>query len=132
MTQAGVLSDPDAAMDLAGQRLAALADDPPPQEVLLTAVADGSPVGRCWGTLVERGDLVDLVVNTIDLVPERRGQGLTRLVLAALETYVRERGLRDVRGRLYAHQAQARHTLTALGLGVDDVHLRKDLRPVLG
>lgn len=128
MIRAGVLGDPDAPMGLVEQRLTALADDPPPEEVLLTAVADGSPVGRFWGTLVERGDFVDLVSNTIDLFPEHRGQGLTRLVLAALETFVREHGLRDVRGRVYGHQAQARSTLTAMGLGVDDVHLRKDLR----
>lgn len=128
MARAGVLGDPDAPLDLVERRLAALADDPPAEEVLLTAVADGTPVGRVWGTSVERGDLVDLEVNTIDLVAEHRGQGLTRLVLAALETYAREHGLRDVRGRVYAHLAQARSTLTALGVGVDEVHLRKDLR----
>lgn len=127
MTRAGVLGDPDAPLDLVEQRLVALADDPPAEEVLLTAVADGTPVGRIWGTAVQRGDLVDLEVNTIDLVAEHRGQGLTRLVLAALETYAREHGLRDVRGRVYAHLAQARSTLTALGVGVDEVHLRKDL-----
>ncbi len=130
MTRAGVLGDPDAPMAEVQQRLVALADDPPPEEVLLTAEADGAPVGRLWATRVEHGDPVDgsdLVVNTIDLVPERRGQGLTRLVLSALETYVREQGVRDVRGRVYGHDARARDSLHSLGLGVDDVHLRKDL-----
>jgi len=45
----------------------------------------------------------------------------------SIETYVREQGVRDVRGRVYGHDARARNTLHSLGLGVDDVHLRKDL-----
>lgn len=127
MTRAGVLGDPDAPMAEVEQRLVALADAPPAEEVLLTAEADGAPVGRLWATRVEREGSVDLVVNTVDLVPEQRGQGLTRLVLSALETYLREQGVRDVRGRVYGHDARARNTLHSLGLGVDDVHLRKDL-----
>lgn len=127
MTRAGVVGDATAPMVEVEQRLEALADDPPAEEVLLAAEADGIPVGRLWATRVERGDGVDLVVNTVDLVPERRGQGLTRLLLSALETYVREQGVRDVRGRVYGHDARARNTLHSLGLGVDDVHLRKDL-----
>lgn len=128
MARAGVLGDAGAPMDPVERRLAALADDPPPEEVLLTAVVDGTPVGRCWGTLVEQGEAVDLVVNTIDLFPDHRRQGLTRLVLGALETYVREHALRDVRGRIYAHLTGARSTLASIGVGVDEVHLRKDLR----
>ncbi len=128
MQRAGVLAGAEAPMDPVEERLAALTDDPPREEVLLTVVVDGAPAGRCWGTLVEHADGVDLVINTVDLLPEHRGQGLTRLVLPALETCVREWGLREVRGRIYGHMSDARSTLASWGVGVDEVHLRKDLR----
>ena len=128
MVRAGVLVHPDAPMDQIDRRLDALLADPPPQEVLLTATADGTPVGRFWGTVVPGPDgRHDLVANTLDLLPEHRGRGLVRPLLAAIETYAREHGHHDVRARVYALDGQARTTLLGIGLGLEDVHLRKDL-----
>jgi GNAT superfamily N-acetyltransferase len=128
MVRAGVLVHPDAPMAQVDRRLDAILADPPPQEVLLTATADGTPVGRFWGTVVPGPDgRHDLVANTLDLLPEHRGRGLMRPFLAAVETYAREHGHHDVRARVYALAGQARATLLGVGLGLDDVHLRKDL-----
>lgn len=131
MARAGVLADPRGASGTVERRLAALADDPPYDEILLVATDEGNPVGRVWCTRVERDGDPAMVINTIDLAPEHRGQGLTPLVLSALETYAREHGLRDVSGRVYAQHTQLRSSLAGFGVGVGEVHLRKDLRPYL-
>ncbi len=131
MARAGVLADPRGASGTVERRLAALADDPPYDEILLAVTDEGDPVGRVWCTRVVRDGSAAMVINTIDLAPEHRGQGLTPLVLSALETYAREHDLRDVSGRVYAQHTQLRGSLAGFGVGIEDVHLRKDLRPVL-
>ena len=130
MLRAGVLADATAPMHAVDRRLEALVDDPPDDEVLITATVGGAPVGRFWGTLVPGTDGTgrsDIVANTIDLFPEHRGQGLMRPLMAALETYVLDHDLRDVRARLYARDHRARPSLVGVGVGIDHVHLRKDL-----
>jgi GNAT superfamily N-acetyltransferase len=127
MERAGVLPTAGAPMDELDRRLAGLVEDPPPAELLLTATLRGEPIGRFWATLEQRDGRVDLAGHTIDLFPEHRGQGLTRPFMAAIETYARDHGLREVTGRVYGHDVRARTTLVEMGLGVDDVHLRKDL-----
>lgn len=131
MTRAGVLTDPRGASGTVERRLATLADEPPYDEILLVVTDEGSPVGRVWCTRVVRDGAAAMVINTIDLAPEHRGQGLTPLVLSALETYAREHDLRDVSGRVYAQHTQLRGSLAGFGVGVGEVHLRKDLRPLL-
>jgi GNAT superfamily N-acetyltransferase len=110
-------------------RVARLGDDEPPAgELLLTGLVDGVPVGRLWATIITDEDgAVDLVGNSVDLFPEFRGQGLTKSLLGALRRHMQELGVRDVRGRLYAHDSRGRRTVVDQGTGIDDVHLRKDL-----
>lgn len=120
MTRAGVVGDAD-------ERLTALTDDPPAGELLLAVVADGATVGSLWGTLHGPDGARDLLVNTIALDPAHRRQGLTHAMLSALETHLRDHGVRRVRARVYAHDARALDTLRALGMTVEAVHLRKDV-----
>jgi ribosomal protein S18 acetylase RimI-like enzyme len=120
MTRAGVVGDTDA-------RLTALTEDPPTDELLLAVVADGATVGSLWGTLHGQDGARGLVVNTIAIDPAQRGQGLTHAMISALETHVRDHGVRRVRARVYAHDARALDTLRALGMTVEAVHLRKDV-----
>jgi len=108
-------------------RLAALVDDPPPLELLMTGTVDGVPVGRAWATLVEKNGALDFLGNTIDLFPEHRGQRLTPSFLGALRRHVQEIGVRDVHLRVYGHDTAARRTFLGAGAGIEDVHLRKEL-----
>jgi GNAT superfamily N-acetyltransferase len=129
MERAGVLAGAGADLGDLAERVAHLADEPPPEgELLMMGLVDGEPVGRAWATLVTADDgAVDFHGNTIDLFPQFRGRGLTRSFLGALRRHVREIGVRGVVLRVYAHDAGARQTFLDNGAGVDDVHLRKDL-----
>lgn len=129
MERAGVVDRAGARLDELEARLARLADDPAPaHEMLRMGSVDGVLVGRAWATLVPREDGLDLLGNTIELFPEHRGQGLTKSFLGAMRREIQELGVRDVRLRLYGHDTDARRTLAEVGVGVTDVHLRKDLR----
>ena len=112
MERAGVLAGAGAALDELEERVARLADDPPPEgELLVMGLVDGEPVGRAWATLVTDDDgSVDFRGNTIDLFPQFRGQGLTRSFLGALVATCDEIGVRDIHLRVYAHDAGARRT----------------------
>ncbi len=103
MTAAGVLTGPDAPITRLDDRLAALADAPPPDELLLTATVDDVAAGRFWATLVPGDDGVDLLGNYLDLFPEFRGQGLTRSFMAAIEGWVIANDVRDISVLLYGH-----------------------------
>ena len=127
MTAAGVLTGPDAPTTRLDDRLAALADHPPPEELLLTATVDDVAAGRFWATLVRGEDGVDLLGNYLDLFPEFRGQGLTRSFMAAVEGWVVAHDVRDISGLLYGHAADARSTVLGFGASLADIHLRKDL-----
>jgi GNAT superfamily N-acetyltransferase len=115
-------------------QLSRVLDDPPPADELLmtgTLGEGGEPVGRAWATLVRPDGPegpVDFLGNTLDLFEPFRGQGLTKSFLGALVRHVRELGVRDVHLRVYAHDAGARRTFLEHGAGIDDVHLRRDLR----
>jgi GNAT superfamily N-acetyltransferase len=129
MERAGVLSGGGDDLGELGERIARLGhEELPAGELLLMGVLDGVPVGRLWVTLVTDDDgSTDVVGNSVDLFPQFRGQGLTRSLLGALRRHMAEIGVREVRGRLYAHDARARKTVVGEGTGIEDVHLRKDL-----
>ena len=129
MARAGVIDPGTSRMGELEARLERLADDPPPEgELLMTGTVAGVAVGRAWATLVERDGALDFHGNTIDLFPEHRGQRLTPSFLGALRRHVHELGVRDVHLRVYGHDTGARRTFLDEGAGVEDVHLRKDLR----
>jgi hypothetical protein len=128
MARAGVVDRETSQLGELDARLSRLTQDPPPaDELLMCGLVDGVVVGRAWATLVEEDGALDFHGNTIDLLPEHRGQRLTPSFLGALRRHVREIGVRDVRLRVYGHDARARQTFLDAGAGVADVHLRKDL-----
>lgn len=129
MERAGVVDRESSRLAELEERLARLGgDDPPAQELLMTGLVDGRPVGRAWATLMERDGALDFFGNTLDLFPEHRGQGLTRSFLGALRRHVHELGVREVHLRVYGHATDVRQTFLDEGAGIADVHLRKDLR----
>lgn len=128
MDRAGVAERGSSRLAEMDARLERLAEDPPPaDEMLLTATVDGVPVGRAWGTFVHRDGATDFLGHSLDLLPEHRGRGLTKSFLGALRRHVHEVGVRDVHLRVYGHAADAQQTFLAVGAGIGDVHLRKDL-----
>jgi hypothetical protein len=128
MERAGVTGTDASLGDLA-DRIAAIAGDPVPEgELLLVGLLDGVPIGRLWATLVTTDDgHLDFLGNLVDLFPEFRGRRLTPSFLGALRRHLDTLGVRDVQGRLYAHDAAARRTVVEEGAGIADVHLRKEL-----
>ena len=129
MARAGVADPTSAGLDVLDAQLSRLeADPPPPLELLMIGTVDGVPVGRAWATVVEVDGVLDLHGNTIELFPEHRGRRLTPSFLGALRRHVHEVGVRDVHLNIYGHDADARRTLMGAGVGIEDVHLRKDLR----
>lgn len=128
MLEAGLLLGPDAPLERLHERLDRLAEDPlPAEEVLVTATVDGQPVGRCWGTLVERDGGLDFLGHVIELFAPFRGQRLTPSFLGAMSRHVRELDVRDVSLRLYGHDQRARRSFVEAGVALADVHLRRDL-----
>jgi hypothetical protein len=100
----------------------------PEGELLLVGLLDGVPIGRLWATLVTTDDgHLDFLGNLVDLFPEFRGRRLTPSFLGALRRHLDTLGVRDVQGRLYAHDAAARRTVVEEGADIADVHLRKEL-----
>lgn len=128
MLGAGVLQSLDVSVDRLEERLARLGDEPVPEgEVLLTGLVDGCPVGRAWGTLVEREGATEFLGNVMELFPEFRGQRLTPSFLGAMSRHVRALDVRGVHLRLYGHDERARRSFLGAGVAIADVHLRKDL-----
>ena len=128
MARAGVVGPASTRLDDLDGRLASLVSDPSPLELLMIGTVDGVAVGRVWVTLVERDGALDLHGNAIDLFPEHRGQRLMPSFLGAMRRHLHELGVRDIHLRLYGHDAGARRTFLDAGAGIEDVHLRKDLR----
>ncbi|GAA1919017.1 hypothetical protein [Nocardioides hwasunensis] len=127
MARAGVADADSPQLGSLETRLRGLAVDPPADELLMVGTVEGTVVGRAWATLVERDGALDFHGNTIDLLPEHRGQRLTPSFLGALRRHVHDLGVRDVHLRVYGHDAGARRTFLEQGAGIEDVHLRKDL-----
>lgn len=127
MAEAGVLADDAEPMTAVERRLAALVDDPPSEELLLTIAADATAVGHFWFTEVSTSGQREVVANTVYLGPEHRGAGLMGEVYSAVDTYLRDLDVRRVHGRLYRHHEHALDTLRAFGMTIDSIHLRKDL-----
>jgi GNAT superfamily N-acetyltransferase len=72
-------------------------DFAPPRGVFVLAWAEGAPVG-CGGWRRVDGELAELgEVKRMYVVPSHRRRGLSRVVLAALESSAREAGLRRLR-----------------------------------
>lgn len=129
MDRAGVVSRSSTRLEKLEERLLPLLDDPPPeQELLLTALLDGEPIGQAWATLVPHDGVVDFYGNTLHLFAEHRGKGLSAPFIAALSAYVDGLGVADIHARVYARDQWARKLFVSTTEGVRDVSVRKDLR----
>ncbi|MEV0429138.1 GNAT family N-acetyltransferase [Micromonospora sp. NPDC050495] len=121
----------DEALDRARQAIAVQLPDgmATPGELLLIGVLpDGSPVGRIWISLTHpRGLAHCAYLQDIELVAERRGQGLGRALLAAGERAARERGAHALELNVFGANETARNLYESSGYRVVTQQMRKNL-----
>lgn len=128
MERAGVADRGSVRLGDLAERLARIGRDPAPDdELLLTALVDEVAVGRLWATTLRRDGALDAFGNLLELLPEHRGQGLTKSFLGAIRRHLHELGVRDLRLRVLGHDAGAGRTFRRAGYTVTDVHLRMEL-----
>jgi GNAT superfamily N-acetyltransferase len=84
----------------------------PPEGVFLVAELDGEPVG-CGG--IRPAAPATAEIKRMYVVPDRRGRGIARTLLAALEDAARARGYRELRLETGVSQPEAIALYTASG-----------------
>jgi ribosomal protein S18 acetylase RimI-like enzyme len=100
-----------------------------PGMLLLTGLVSGrEPIGRLWiGLTHPRGVAHCAFLYDIEVVAERRGQGLGRALLAAGESAARERGARALELNVFGSNTSAIDLYRASGYHVTTQQMRKDL-----
>jgi ribosomal protein S18 acetylase RimI-like enzyme len=87
---------------------------------------DGSPVGILWLSLTHpRGAPDTAFIFDIEVLPERRGQGYGRAVLAAAEDEVRRRGIGALGLNVFGDNPAAIALYTSAGYHVTTQQMRK-------
>ncbi|MGW3613959.1 N-acetyltransferase family protein [Micromonospora sp. NPDC005163] len=96
---------------------------------LLGVLADGTPVGRLWiGLTHPRGVAHCAYLYDIEVVAERRGQGLGRALLTAAERTAREEGAHALELNVFGYNTTALNLYDSSGYRVTTQQMRKDLR----
>ncbi|MGC4892013.1 GNAT family N-acetyltransferase [Micromonospora sp. DT227] len=119
------------ALDRAREANAALLPDglaTPGMLLLIGVLPDGSSIGRLWiGLTHPRGVPHCAFIYDIEVVAERRGQGLGRALLAAGERMARERGARALELNVFGANETAATLYRTSGYQVVTQQMRKDL-----
>ncbi|MCM0674365.1 GNAT family N-acetyltransferase [Micromonospora phytophila] len=96
---------------------------------LLGVLADGTPIGRLWiGLAHPRGVAHCAYLYDIEVVAERRGQGLGRVLLAAGERVAQERGAHALELNVFGSNTPALSLYGSAGYRVMTQQMRKGLR----
>ncbi len=98
-----------------------------PGHVLLVVEACGGPVGSIWYAVREGEGSEHAYLFAIEIDPARRGQGLGRAAMEALEGEVRARGLHRLSLNVFGGNERARSLYRSLGFAESSVHMDKDL-----
>ncbi|WP_091071930.1 GNAT family N-acetyltransferase [Micromonospora humi] len=102
----------------------------PGQLILVGVLPDGTPVGRIWISLTHPRGLPDCAfIQDIEVLADRRGQGLGRALLAAGERVARERGARALELNVFGANEAAATLYRTSGYRVVTQQMRKDLLP---
>ncbi|PTA42587.1 N-acetyltransferase [Micromonospora sp. RP3T] len=119
------------ALDRAREANAALLPDglaTPGMLFLIGVLPDGSSIGRLWiGLTHPRGVAHCAFIYDIEVVADRRGQGLGRALLAAGERMARERGARALELNVFGANETAATLYRTSGYRVVTQQMRKDL-----
>jgi ribosomal protein S18 acetylase RimI-like enzyme len=96
--------------------------------LLLIAEDDAGRVGVLWLSLIHpRGAPDTAWIYDIEVVPERRGQGLGRALLAEAEREIRERGVSALALNVFGDNATARNLYSSSDYQVTTQQMRKQL-----
>ncbi|MFC0003097.1 GNAT family N-acetyltransferase [Micromonospora siamensis] len=96
---------------------------------LVGALPDGAPVGHLWIGLTHPKGLAGCAyLYDIEVLPERRGQGLGRALLAVGEEAARQRGAAALELNVFGDNAPAVGLYRTSGYRVSTQQMRKDLR----
>ncbi len=101
-----------------------------PRMLLLRGVdANGTPVGHAWVALDHpRGAPETAFLHDIEVVPEQRGRGMGRALLAAVEDAVRRAGLPALELNVFGRNEAATSLYASAGYAVMSQQMKKDLR----
>jgi GNAT superfamily N-acetyltransferase len=119
----------------AGQLAAAEADrllpaglDTPGVLLMAAETPEGHPVGHLWLALQrEPGTGGDAWIFDIEIVPERRGQGYGRALLAAAEELAAHHGAAGLGLNVFGSNQVARNLYESAGYQVSSLQMRKEL-----
>ena len=103
--------------------------DTPGVLMLMAETPDGDVVGLLWLVLERRpGTGGGAWIYDIEIVPERRGQGFGRALLAAAEREAASHGAASIGLNVFGTNAVARSLYESAGYRVATIQLSKDLR----
>ena len=122
---------PEAARERAEKLVAAvLTEGPNAAEQSFFAILSepgGPPVGDLWVETGTDSDPHRATINLIRIAPEFRRRGYARAALGALETYLRERGVRIVGLHAFGDNASANRLYSVAGFRPAHIEWRRDL-----
>lgn len=98
-------------------------------QVFLTAEDEQGAVGIIWLSLTHpRGAPDTAWISDLEVVAERRGQGLGRALLAEAEREIADRGIGALGLNVFGYNASARRLYDSAGYHVVTQQMRKQLR----
>ena len=99
-------------------------------QLLFTAEDDAGPIGILWLSLTHpRGAPDTGWIYDIEVLPERRGQGFGRALLAAAEHEIAARGLRALGLNVFGDNETAQNLYRSAGYTVTTQQMTKHLTP---
>jgi GNAT superfamily N-acetyltransferase len=104
--------------------------DTPGVVMLVAENSEGDTVGRVWLALEHRPGKGDGAwIYDIEIVPEHRGQGFGRALLAAAEQEAARQGVSSIGLNVFGRNTVARSLYESAGYEVAAMQLKKPLRP---
>jgi ribosomal protein S18 acetylase RimI-like enzyme len=99
----------------------------PGTSLLIAQAADGGTVGHVWVALRGPGPSGDAWIYDIEIVPEQRGRGYGRALLAAAEQVAARHGARFLALNVFGPNAVARGLYESAGYKITTLQMRKEL-----
>jgi ribosomal protein S18 acetylase RimI-like enzyme len=101
----------------------------PGVRILMAETPDGDPVGFLWLALERQpGAGGGAWIYDIEIMPERRGRGFGRALLAAAESEAAAHGVDSVGLNVFGSNLIARNLYESAGYSISALQLRKKLR----